>query len=96
MNTVRLAIAAFAVSLSLTAARASDPEHTGSIDQSAAVGIALGTSTGNLYSNSAPEESTASVVLPEVSVTAAPVPALKSLPPLKPLPKWDPHVCIGC
>ncbi|GLI96155.1 hypothetical protein [Methylocystis echinoides] len=96
MNTARLAIAAFAVSLSLNAAEASDPENTSSIAQSETVEIALGASIGNPNKKSGLEDSTASVVLPKVSVTAAPTRTLKSLPPLEPLPKWDPRVCVGC
>lgn len=96
MKTTRVAIAAFAVSLSLNAAEASDPENTGSIAQSETVEIALGASIANPDNSSVQNDSTAQVVLPEVSVTATPTRMWKSLPPLKPLPKWDPRVCIGC
>lgn len=96
MKTARVAIAAFAVSLSLNAAEASDPENTGSIAKYETVEIALGASIANPNNSSLQNVGTAQVVLPEVSVTARPTSMWKSLPPLKPLPKWDPRVCIGC
>ncbi|MHB2208295.1 hypothetical protein [Methylobacterium sp. CM6257] len=87
MVPIHLAAAGLVLTLSLGAARASDDrERTGSIDASPTV-------TADSARNAAGE--TASVILPEQSVTA-PAPAFRPLPPLKPLPKWDPHVCIGC
>lgn len=56
----------------------------------------LGASIANPNNSSVQNDGIAQVVLPEVSVTATPTRVWKSLPPLKPLPKWDPRVCIGC
>ncbi|MCJ2068396.1 hypothetical protein MKK75_06155 [Methylobacterium sp. J-030] len=86
MNTTRLIIATIAVSLSFGAAQASDPEQTGSIGASPAMAAESVSSVGR---------DTAVVTLPEQTVTAD-AQVFKPLPPLKPLPKWDPHVCIGC
>jgi|GEM_PF-2957955 len=86
MNTRRLIIAAIAASLSFCAAHASDPEQTGSIDTSTSLAAEPISAVGR---------ETAVVTLPEQTVTAS-APVVRPLPPLKPLPKWDPHVCIGC
>lgn len=79
MTRVHLAAVGLTFALGLGAARAAEPERTGSLGTSRPV--ALGR----------PE----AVTLPEQSVTAPP-PPVRAPPPLKPLPKWDPHVCIGC
>ncbi|MCJ2086385.1 hypothetical protein MKK88_10325 [Methylobacterium sp. E-005] len=86
MNTPRLIIVTIAVSLSCGAARASDPEQTGSINSSPVIAAEPVSAVGR---------DTAVVNLPEQTVTAD-ARAFKPLLPLKPLPKWDPHVCIGC
>ncbi|SFM56705.1 hypothetical protein [Methylobacterium pseudosasicola] len=90
MIVIRLIAAGFfAVALSLGAAHAVEPDPTGSIDGPAAAEPVQGAEAG------VDGEAIAAVTLPEQSVTTtAPAPA--SLPPLKPLPKWDPRVCIGC
>lgn len=86
MNTPRLIIAAIAVSLSFGAAQAYDPEQTGSIETAPSLAAEPISAVGR---------ETAVVTLPEQTVTAS-APVIRPLPPLKPLPKWDPHVCIGC
>jgi hypothetical protein len=88
MIIIRLLVAGLAVALSLGAARAVDRDPTGGIAPPAAVepvqdAAIVGDTARNL-----------AVTLPEQSVTTTAAP--KPLPPLKPLPKWDPRVCIGC
>ncbi|MBE7201443.1 MAG: hypothetical protein INR70_27075 [Parafilimonas terrae] len=96
MTVARLLAAALAISLSILAARASELEQTGAIDRHADMEQTLEASSDvpAPVTKPANEESTP-VALPKLSVTTV-EPVLKPLPPLKPLPKWDPHVCIGC
>ncbi|MCJ2056796.1 hypothetical protein MKL09_09530 [Methylobacterium sp. J-048] len=89
MTVIRLIVAGLAVSLSLGDARAVDRDLTGSIDRPAAAEPVQDATA--LAAN----ERTVAVTLPEQSVTTS-APVQKILPPLKPLPKWDPRVCIGC
>lgn len=95
MTAIRLVVASLAVFLSLGTAYAADPEQTGSIDRTPEVGL----STNAFLDITDPiiieSGKTTSVILPELSVTSYTL-APRPLPPLKPLPKWDPHVCIGC
>ncbi|WP_267361667.1 MULTISPECIES: hypothetical protein [unclassified Methylobacterium] len=86
MTFIRLGVTSLAFAVSLGAAHASNPEQTGSIDMPPAVAAEP---SGPIGRNGT------AVTLPEQSVIADGR-AIKSLPPLKPLPKWDPHVCIGC
>ncbi|MBE7196517.1 hypothetical protein ACLBX9_07320 [Methylobacterium sp. A49B] len=95
MTVARLLAAALAVSLSILAARASELEQAGTIDQPADMERMLEAPTLPAPATKPASEDSAPVALPKLSVTTIePVP--KPLPPLKPLPKWDPHVCIGC
>ena len=89
MIVIRLIAAGLAVALSLGAAHAVEPDPILSIDGPAAVEPAQDAAAG------IEGEKIAAVTLPEQSVTTT-TPAPKPLPPLKPLPKWDPRVCIGC
>ncbi|MCJ2144233.1 hypothetical protein [Methylobacterium sp. E-066] len=84
-----LAAGFFAVALSLGTAHALEPDPTGSIDRPAATEPVQGEAAG------VDGKTIAAVTLPEQSVTTTD-PAPRSLPPLKPLPKWDPRVCTGC
>jgi hypothetical protein len=95
MILIRLAAAGLAVGLHLAPATAwaIDPAATGSIDRSPGLAIAPDAPAGSRRPGSAEIAAAAAVTLPEQSVTAA---APKPLPPLKPLPKWDPGVCTGC
>ncbi|MHC2106337.1 MULTISPECIES: hypothetical protein [unclassified Methylobacterium] len=89
MTVIRLVAAGLAVSLSLGSARAVDRDLTGSIARPDA-----GEPAQDIVV-AAPDERTTVVVLPQQSVTTS-APLQRVLPPLKPLPKWDPRVCIGC
>ncbi|MCJ2118512.1 hypothetical protein MKK65_18410 [Methylobacterium sp. J-001] len=88
MIVIRLIAAGLAVALSLNAARAMDGYLTGSIARPA---TAESVQDVAALADARP----AAVTLPEQSVTTT-NPAPKALPPLKPLPKWDPRVCVGC
>lgn len=93
MHTIRFFAAGLAVCFCLNVARASDPEQTGSIDRPLTTGMALNvTSTDPAVAG---DGKAMAVILPELSVTDY-APVHRPLPRLKPLPKWDPHVCIGC
>ena len=89
MIVIRLIAAGLAVALSLNAARAMDGDLTGSIARPATA------ETVQDIAALATDARPAAVTLPEQSVTTT-NPAPKALPPLKPLPKWDPRVCVGC
>ncbi|CAM2915989.1 MULTISPECIES: hypothetical protein [Methylobacterium] len=89
MTVIRLVAAGLAVSLSLGSARAVDRDLTGSIARPA------GGEPAQDIAVAAPDGRTTAVVLPKQSVTIS-APVQRVLPPLKPLPKWDPRVCIGC
>ena len=86
MTFFRLGATSLALAVSLGAAHASEPERTGSINTHPAV---------TAEPPDAVDGNSTAVTLPEQSVTAD-GPAIKPLPQLEPLPKWDPHVCIGC
>ncbi|TXN54472.1 hypothetical protein FV228_27505 [Methylobacterium sp. WL18] len=89
MTVIRLVAAGLAVSLSLGSARAVDRDLTGSIARPA------GGEPAQDIAVAAPDGRTTAVVLPKQSVTIS-APVQRVLPPLKPLPKWNPRVCIGC
>ena len=95
MITTRLLAVGLVLVLGLNGADAADPEQTGSIDRSPNADLALNASPEAADPIAIEAGSSASVILPELSVTSY-ASALRPLPPLKPLPKWDPHVCIGC
>lgn len=95
MVTIRLLVASLAVSLNLGVAQAADPERTGSTDLMLDAHLALHARSVITDPTLTEPGRTTSVILPELSVTSY-VLASRPLPPLKPLPKWDPHVCIGC
>jgi len=96
MTLARLLVAALAVSLNIHAAPASELEQTGSIHEYTDIDRAPESPSGVPVAAATPANGeSAPVALPKLTVTSAePVP--KPLPPLKPLPKWDPRVCIGC
>lgn len=95
MTISRLFAATLVVSLCPGAARAFDPERTSGIDREAGLQLAKGAWNGRLKRGAAAGEKAAKVDLPQLSVTSA-TPELRFLPSLKPLPKWDPRICIGC
>lgn len=89
MIVYRALAAGLAAWLSLGAALAVDRDLTGSIDRPAAIEPAPDAAA------LAAAAKALAVTLPEQSVTTS-VTVQRALPPLKPLPKWDPRVCIGC
>jgi hypothetical protein len=88
MTVIRFLVAGLVVTLSLGAARAVDRDPADGLDRPAAV---ESVQDAAIIADTARN---AAVTLPEQSVTTTVAP--KPLPPLKPLPKWDPRVCIGC